>query len=52
MSIKADLASLEPQNEFTRRDFVVTMLLAHGILRNGTQVAATLHLHPQSAEAL
>ena len=26
MNIKADLASLEPKNEFTRRDFVVTML--------------------------
>jgi len=25
MNIKADLASLEPKNEFTRRDFVVTM---------------------------
>ena len=26
MNIKADLASLEPRNEFTRRDVVVTML--------------------------
>ena len=26
MNIKADLASLEPKTEFTRREFVVTVL--------------------------
>lgn len=44
MSIKADLASLEPKNEFTRRDFVVTML-AVGFAAAVRPIAAQTVLH-------
>jgi len=44
MNIKADLASLEPRNEFTRRDFVVTML-AVGFAAAVRPIAAQTVLH-------
>jgi len=44
MSIKADLASLAPKTEFTRRDFVVTML-AVGFAAAVRPIAAQTVLH-------
>ena len=44
MNIKADLASLEPKTEFTRRDFVVTML-AVGFAAAVRPIAAQTVLH-------
>jgi len=44
MSIKADLASLEPKTEFTRREFVVTML-AVGFAAAVRPIAAQTVLH-------
>jgi carboxymethylenebutenolidase len=44
MSIKADLASLESKNEFTRRDFVVTML-AVGFAAAVRPIAAQTVIH-------
>ena len=45
MNIKADLASLEPKTEFTRREFVVTMLavgFAAAVRPSCTRARATL----------
>ena len=44
MSIKADLASMEPKTEFTRREFVVTML-AVGFAAAVRPIAAQTVLH-------
>ena len=44
MNIKADLASLEPKTEFTRREFVVTML-AVGFAAAVCPIAAQTVLH-------
>jgi hypothetical protein len=44
MNIKTDLASLEPRNEFTRRDFVVTMLAVGfaAVVRPSAAVVSTI----------
>ena len=44
MSIKADLASMAPKTEFTRREFVVTML-AVGFAAAVRPIAAQTVLH-------
>ena len=48
MDIKADLASLEPKNDFNRREFVVTML-AVGFAAAVRPIAAVTLSRPSSS---